>query len=135
MPLAAAEADLSHSSPEYVRLSLAAAMTLGFAEGRFYRNARLGCINLLPHLPRRVQGQLRLLRPGPRKPNPGRGPALPKVHPGDLAGLRPGPGGSGLRRGPAPRGAGVHLHDHPSQGPARTPWRFAAGCARAAICR
>ncbi|MBU4566787.1 MAG: radical SAM protein [Desulfarculus sp.] len=47
MPLAAAEADLSHSSPEYVRLSLAAAMTLGFAQGRFFRNARLGCINLL----------------------------------------------------------------------------------------
>lgn len=34
-------------SPEYVRLSLAAAMTLGFARGWFYRNARLGCINLL----------------------------------------------------------------------------------------
>jgi len=34
-------------SPEHVRLSLAAAMTLGLAEGRFYRNARLGCINLL----------------------------------------------------------------------------------------
>jgi biotin synthase-related radical SAM superfamily protein len=34
-------------SPEYVRLSLAAAMTLGLAQGRFYRNARLGCINLL----------------------------------------------------------------------------------------
>ena len=34
-------------SPEYVRLSLAAAMTLGLAEGRFFRNARLGCINLL----------------------------------------------------------------------------------------
>lgn len=34
-------------SPEYVRLSLAAAMTLGFVPGWFYRNARLGCINLL----------------------------------------------------------------------------------------
>lgn len=34
-------------SPEYVRLSLAAAMTLGFTGGWFYRNARLGCINLL----------------------------------------------------------------------------------------
>lgn len=34
-------------SPEYVRLSLAAAMTLGFAPGVFYRNARLRCINLL----------------------------------------------------------------------------------------
>ncbi len=34
-------------SPQYVRLSLAAAMTLGFAKGWFYRNAHLGCINLL----------------------------------------------------------------------------------------
>lgn len=34
-------------SPEYVRLSLAAAMTLGFAPGWFYRNARLRCVNLL----------------------------------------------------------------------------------------
>ncbi len=35
------------SSPEYVRLSLAAAMTLGFVKGWFHRGARLGCINLL----------------------------------------------------------------------------------------
>lgn len=35
------------ASPETVRLSTAAAMTLGFKPGRFYRNARLGCINLL----------------------------------------------------------------------------------------
>ncbi len=34
-------------SPVYVRLSLAAAMTLGFTQGCFFRNARLGCINLL----------------------------------------------------------------------------------------
>jgi lipoyl synthase len=34
-------------SPDYVRLSLAAAMTLGFVKGWFYRNAQLGCINLL----------------------------------------------------------------------------------------
>ncbi len=34
-------------SPEYVRMSLAAAMTLGFKKGLFYRNARLHCINLL----------------------------------------------------------------------------------------
>lgn len=47
MPLAAQPAPLSESSPDKVRLSLAAAMTLGLAEGRFYRNARLGCINLL----------------------------------------------------------------------------------------
>ncbi|MCF8033654.1 MAG: radical SAM protein [Desulfarculaceae bacterium] len=47
MPLAAAQTPLSESSPDQVRLSLAAALTLGLAEGRFYRNARLGCINLL----------------------------------------------------------------------------------------
>lgn len=34
-------------SPEYLRMSLAAAMTLGFEPGLFYRNARLHCINLL----------------------------------------------------------------------------------------
>jgi biotin synthase len=34
-------------SPEYVRISLAAAMTLGFSPGWFYRNARLRCVNLL----------------------------------------------------------------------------------------
>ncbi|NLA75770.1 MAG: radical SAM protein [Deltaproteobacteria bacterium] len=34
-------------SPEYLRMSLAAAMTLGLRQGRFYRNARLYCINLL----------------------------------------------------------------------------------------
>lgn len=34
-------------SPEYLRMSLAAAMTLGFKDGLFYRNARLYCINLL----------------------------------------------------------------------------------------
>ena len=35
------------SSPDHVRLSLAAAMTLDLVPGLFYRNARLGCINLL----------------------------------------------------------------------------------------
>ena len=35
------------TSPETVRISQAAAMTLGFARGKFYRGARLGCINIL----------------------------------------------------------------------------------------
>ncbi len=39
--------DELQESPEYVRLSLAAAMTLRLASGRFYRNARLYCVNLL----------------------------------------------------------------------------------------
>jgi len=34
-------------SPQFLRMSLAAAMTLGFKPGIFYRNARLYCINLL----------------------------------------------------------------------------------------
>jgi biotin synthase len=34
-------------SPKYLRMSLAAAMTLDFKKGLFYRNAKLFCINLL----------------------------------------------------------------------------------------
>lgn len=34
-------------SPEYLQISLAAAMTLGFVPGHFYRNAIPSCINLL----------------------------------------------------------------------------------------
>lgn len=34
-------------SPEYLRISLAAAMTLGFIRGRFFRNAKLYCLNFL----------------------------------------------------------------------------------------
>lgn len=34
-------------SPLYMRMSLAAAMTLGFQPGLFYRDARLYCVNLL----------------------------------------------------------------------------------------
>ena len=41
------DSDARTYSPEHLRLSLAAAMTLGLAPGRFYRGARLGCINLL----------------------------------------------------------------------------------------
>ncbi len=37
----------SPESPRHLRMSLAAAMTLGFQPGLFYRNARLHCINLL----------------------------------------------------------------------------------------
>ncbi len=44
-------------SPEYVRMSLAAAMTLGFKRGLFYRNARLHCINLLLTYPQGCIGK------------------------------------------------------------------------------
>ena len=44
-PTDAAEKD--RESPEYVRTSLAAAMTMGKISGKFYRNAKLYCINLL----------------------------------------------------------------------------------------
>lgn len=35
------------SSPDFLQMSLAAAMTLGLKEGLFFRNARLYCLNLL----------------------------------------------------------------------------------------
>ena len=38
---------ISTDSPEYVRTSLAAAMTMGKAPGMFFRDAKLYCINLL----------------------------------------------------------------------------------------
>jgi biotin synthase len=47
MPQPAAPLAPAEQSPEQVRLSLAAAMTLGLAGGSFFRGARLGCINLL----------------------------------------------------------------------------------------
>lgn len=39
--------DSDKKSPDYLRMSLAAAMTLGIKPGLFYRDARLYCINLL----------------------------------------------------------------------------------------
>ncbi len=45
--MSATEISSHMESPEYLRMSLAAAMTLGLKPGRFYRNARLYCINLL----------------------------------------------------------------------------------------
>ena len=38
---------MSKESPEYLRTSLGAAMTLGLKKGLFYRNAKCPCINLL----------------------------------------------------------------------------------------
>lgn len=38
---------MEHSSPEYIKTSLAAAMVLGFEPGRFYRDAKCYCVNLL----------------------------------------------------------------------------------------
>ncbi len=39
--------EAARESPEYVRCSLAAAITLGLKPGRFWRGARLYCVNLL----------------------------------------------------------------------------------------
>lgn len=41
------DTDATEQSPQYLRMSLAAAMTLGFKPGIFYRDAKLYCINLL----------------------------------------------------------------------------------------
>ena len=37
----------NYESPKYLQTSLAAAMTLGFKKGKFYRDAKLYCVNLL----------------------------------------------------------------------------------------
>ena len=47
MPYMIQAEDKKMESPEFMRMSLAAAMTLGFKQGLFYRNAKLYCINLL----------------------------------------------------------------------------------------
>ena len=39
--------DIPNESPKYIKLSLAAAMQLGYSPARFYRGARMTCINLL----------------------------------------------------------------------------------------
>ncbi|MBM3212975.1 radical SAM protein, partial [Candidatus Poribacteria bacterium] len=38
---------IEKESPEYLRMSLSSAMALGLRKGRFYRNAKSPCINLL----------------------------------------------------------------------------------------
>lgn len=45
------QAEFFNISPEYVRLSMAAAMQLGLKPGRMYRDAMCGCINLLQNYP------------------------------------------------------------------------------------
>lgn len=45
------------NSPEYVQTSLAASMTLGFAKGRFHRDAKLTGLNLLLKYDRGCQGR------------------------------------------------------------------------------
>ena len=47
---------ISSSSPDYLQMSLAAAMTLGLKEGLFFRNARLFCLNLLLTYPEGCRG-------------------------------------------------------------------------------
>ena len=37
----------NEESPEYVRISFAAAITLRFMPGKFFRDAKLYCLNLL----------------------------------------------------------------------------------------
>jgi biotin synthase-related radical SAM superfamily protein len=45
------EVERLQTSPEYVRVSVAAAMTLGLKTGRMYRDAVCRCVNLLLHYP------------------------------------------------------------------------------------
>ena len=49
--LPAEVADDFRTSPEYVRVSIAAAMSLGLRPGAFFRNATCDCVNLLENYP------------------------------------------------------------------------------------
>lgn len=45
------QSELLQISPDYVRISMAAAIELGLKPGRIYRDAHCGCINLLQNYP------------------------------------------------------------------------------------
>ena len=71
------------SSPEYLQMSLAAAMTLNLKEGLFFRNARLYCLNLLLTYPDGCRANCSYC--GLQKSR--NGAFSEKLHPGELAHL------------------------------------------------
>ena len=99
-------------SPEYVRMSLAAAMTLGFKRGLFYRNAKLHCINLLLTYPQACIGKcaycgLSGTRSGEYSQRAYSGPVAHLLARRDY---RQDIGGAGEGE------EDLHLHDHPKTG-------------------
>ena len=66
-------------SPDYMRISLAAAMTLGYEPGLFFRGARLYCINLLLTYPEGCRGRCAYCGLSAQGPEAGRGERFIRV--------------------------------------------------------
>jgi biotin synthase len=66
-------------SPDYMRISLAAAMTLGYEPGLFFRGARLDCINLLLTYPEDCRGRCAYCGLSAQGPPAGRGASFIRV--------------------------------------------------------
>jgi biotin synthase-related radical SAM superfamily protein len=66
-------------SPDYMRISLAAAMTLGYEPGLFFRGARLYCINLLLTYPDGCRGRCAYCGLSAQGPAAGRGERFIRV--------------------------------------------------------
>ena len=114
------------SSPEYLQMSLAAAMTLNLKEGLFFRNARLYCLNLSLTYPDGCRGNCSYC--GLQKSRDGAF-SEKKLYSGELAHLRPGNHHSKNPGEPAETVSGLPLHDHPPPGHwmTRCTWFVASG--------
>jgi len=66
-------------SPGYMRMSLAAAMTLGYQPGLFYRDARLHCINLLLTYPEGCRARCAYCGLSAERPGAGPGKSFIRV--------------------------------------------------------
>jgi lipoyl synthase len=66
-------------SPDHMRISLAAAMTLGFEPGRFFRGARLHCVNLLLTYPEGCRARCAYCGLAARPPGADRGRSFIRV--------------------------------------------------------
>ena len=66
-------------SPDDMRISLAAAMTLGYEPGVFFRGARLHCVNLLLTYPEGCRARCAYCGLSAERPGAGRGKSFIRV--------------------------------------------------------
>jgi lipoyl synthase len=66
-------------SPDYMRISLAAAMTLGYEPGVFFRGARLHCVNLLLTYAEGCRGRCAYCGLSAQRPGAGKGKSFIRV--------------------------------------------------------
>jgi biotin synthase len=78
MAMAELEGDAPRS-PGHMRMSLAAAMTLGYQPGLFYRDARLYCINLLLTYPEGCRARCAYCGLSAERPGTGLGKSFIRV--------------------------------------------------------